>query len=66
MENYDSAIDELVISAENTLNNTDCVTPAFLCKDKKGKERVEFWWITTFQKLKELWYQILQVFIPDI
>jgi hypothetical protein len=42
MENYDSAIDELVISAENELNNTDCVTPAFLCKDNKGKERVEF------------------------
>ena len=66
MENYDSAIDELVISTENELNNTDCVTPAFLCKDNKGKERVEFWWITTFQKLKELWYQILKVFIPDI
>ena len=66
MENYDSAINELVISAENELNSTDCVTPAFLCKDNKGEERVEFWWITTFQKLKELWYQILQVFIPDI
>jgi hypothetical protein len=42
------------------------VTPAFLCQDKQGNKRVEFWWITTFQKLKELWYQILQVFIPDI
>lgn len=42
MENYDNAIDELVISAENTLNSTDCVTPAFLYKDRKGKERVEF------------------------
>ena len=42
MDKYDSAIDELVISAENTLNSTDCVTPAFLCEDKKGEKRVEF------------------------
>jgi hypothetical protein len=42
MEKYDSAIDELVISAENELNNTDCVTPAFLCQDKQGNKRVEF------------------------
>lgn len=42
MKNYDSAIDELVISAKNELDRTDCVTPAFLCQDKKGKERVEF------------------------
>lgn len=65
MENYDSAIDELVISTENTLNNTDCVTPAFLT-ERNGKKETVFWWITTFQKLKELWYKILQVFIPDI
>lgn len=66
MENYDSATSELVQSAENELKHTDCVTPAFLCQDKQGNESVKFWGLDAFRKLKELWYKIVKVFIPDI
>lgn len=30
MPNIDYCHEELIINAENELNNTDCVTPAFL------------------------------------
>ena len=66
MENNDSATSELVQSAENELKHTDCVTPAFLCQDKNGDESVKCGGLDTFRKLKELWYKIVKVFIPDI
>ena len=65
MGNIDYCHDELIVNAENELNSTDCVTPAFLV-DKNWKKETMFWGLSCFKKLKDLWYRILQVFIPDL